>query len=72
MALQVDRTGDMIYLLQALAGVKQPQRIPLLPRPGNNRHAAPQELAEPPKMSSKAEVRAFFGGDATKVVVSGA
>jgi hypothetical protein len=43
-------------------------------RPGQNGHGngqrAPTEMVEPPKMSSREEIRAFFGGSGTKVVVS--
>lgn len=70
LAATVDRLGEALYLLQAIAGVKHPERIPPVPRPGINGQGTPAEMVEPPKMSTKAEIRAFFGMEGTKVVYS--
>jgi hypothetical protein len=69
----VDRLGDVIVLLQQLGGVKRPDRIPPVPRPdGAVRPAEANGHREPPKMSTREEIRAFFGavGGGTKVIVS--
>lgn len=70
LAATVDRLGDALYLLQAIAGVRHPERIPPVPRPGINGQREVGELAEPPKMSTREEIRAFFGGSGTKAVYS--
>ncbi len=48
-----------------------PEPVPIQ-RPGQGGNGQQQvgELAEPPRMSSKDEIRAFFGGPGAKVVVS--
>jgi len=47
-----------------------PELIPI-PRPGQNGgNRVSGEMVEPPKMSSREEIRAFFGGSGTKVVYS--
>lgn len=46
-----------------------PEPVPI-PRPGRNGQDVPQEMVEPPKSSSKEEIRAFFGGAGVQTVYS--
>lgn len=72
LALTVEQLRLVTFLLHA-AWFKPPHPEPLpVPRPGQNGQGVLAEMVEPPKMSSKAEIRAFFGGGdgSTKVVYS--
>jgi hypothetical protein len=60
----VDRLGSALYLLQAVAGVANPEHPPAVPRPTDAERVAATEA--PPKMSTKEEIRAFFGMPGTE------
>jgi len=61
-AVACDRLADVLVLLQGLGGVRSPERLPPIPRPGTPE--APQAPAGPPAMSTTAEIREFFGAAA--------
>jgi hypothetical protein len=65
---------QLIVSLLHTAWFKEPHPKPIpVPRPGDGNGQRPMgELAEPPKMSSREEIRAFFGGGdgSIKVVYS--
>lgn len=71
LATTVEQLQQIICLLHA-AWFKEPHPEPIrVPRPGEGGHVAePAEMVEPPKMSTAAEIRAFFGGEGTKAVFS--
>jgi hypothetical protein len=46
-----------------------PEVIPV-PRPGRNGQDVPQEMVEPPRMSTRDEIRSFFGGSGVQVIYS--
>jgi hypothetical protein len=72
LATTVDQLQQVVCLLHA-AWFKPPHPQPVrFPRPGGDgqRDGEPLELAELPRMSSKEEIRAFFGGPGGSIVVS--
>jgi len=62
LAATVDRLGEVTSLLHH-AHFKPPHPdVQPVPRPGDDGRPAELELAAPPQMSSRDEIRAFFGG----------
>jgi hypothetical protein len=61
LAAAVDRLGEVAYLLRKAHFKGDPQPPAPVPRPGDGGQPTVVELAEPPRMSSKEEIRAFFG-----------
>jgi hypothetical protein len=67
LARTVDRLGEVVALLHA-AWFKPPHpEVVPVPRPGGGGQV---ETTEVPRMSTAAEIRAFFTGDGTRVVYS--
>ena len=61
LARAVDRLGEVVWLLHK-AWFKPPHPEPVpVDRPGDGGRPDHVELEEPPRMSSPAEIRAFFG-----------
>jgi hypothetical protein len=64
----VDRLGEVVALLHtAWFKPPHPEAVPV-PRPGLDGEQV--ATTEPPRMSTAAEIRAFFTGDGTRVVYS--
>jgi hypothetical protein len=67
LAAMVDRLGEVSYLVRS-AWFKGKHEVPKsVRRPGIQPDA---EEADPPRMSTPAEIKAFFSGQGTKVVYS--
>jgi len=61
LALAVDRLAEVAYLLRRAHFKGEPSLPESVPRPGDGGRPDVVELAEPPRMSSKEEIRAFWG-----------
>ncbi|HEV8652036.1 MAG TPA: hypothetical protein VG276_22220 [Actinomycetes bacterium] len=58
----MDRLGEVVYLLRRAHFKGDPPVPDPVPRPGDGGRPETVELAEPPRMSTKEEIRAFWGG----------